>query len=98
AQYQQVEGTFVALEHPIHQLLIGYFFLRFDQLLQAPVHALCPRAAEASRITSYSNSLSSTMPDHNSTAVTHDTDVLIVGGGAAGLSLALKIAEFAKVT
>ena len=28
----------------------------------------------------------------------HDSDVLIIGGGAAGLSLALRIADFARVT
>ncbi|MDT8397648.1 MAG: L-aspartate oxidase [Pseudomonadales bacterium] len=38
------------------------------------------------------------MPDHTSSSPSHDNDVLIIGGGAAGLSLALRIAEFAKVT
>lgn len=38
------------------------------------------------------------MPNHTPSPSYHDNDVLIIGGGAAGLSLALKIAEFAKVT
>lgn len=38
------------------------------------------------------------MQDTSSIPNGHDTDVLIIGGGAAGLSLALKVADQAKVT
>jgi len=38
------------------------------------------------------------MPPALVSKLTHNTDVLIIGGGAAGLSLALRIADKAKVT
>ncbi len=39
-----------------------------------------------------------TMKKHNSTEAYSNHDVLVIGGGAAGLSLALKIADTCKVT
>jgi len=38
------------------------------------------------------------MPDNSNSPATNDADVLIIGGGAAGLSLALKVADQARVT
>lgn len=38
------------------------------------------------------------MSDNSNNSSSRDTDVLIIGGGAAGLSLALKVASQAKVT
>jgi len=38
------------------------------------------------------------MPDTPHSTVSNDSDVLIIGGGAAGLSLALKVADQARVT
>ena len=38
------------------------------------------------------------MPDNSNSSSSRDTDVLIIGGGAAGLSLALKVAAQSRVT